>query len=104
MYIAVVTQALVPLVGLSMFVLVLLSLTFPGILALHYHLNQMDELLCPTFYSDYFYQNRSHTNYVYRGGPSSDDAGCGSFSINAIYTFSVASWLRSAALSFKSAV
>ena len=54
-----------------------------------------------TFYSDYFYQSRSSSRYVYRGGDSSGGSYCGAFFVLAGSAASATLWNRGAALSFK---
>ena len=56
-----------------------------------------------TFYSDYFYQNRSGTCYAARGGGSGGGGQCGAFYVSANAAFSYANWALGAALSFKPA-
>ena len=56
-----------------------------------------------TFYSDSFYQNRTSTYYLYRGGSSGNGVRCGAFYVFANDAFSAPGWLRGAALSFKPA-
>ena len=103
MLIAVVPRTRVPIVGRFVLVLTMPSLLLSGLVAPPYHLNHIDDPLCvsPTFYSDYFYQARSTTYYIIRGGHSNSSYYCGAFSVLAGNVASGAVWNRGAALSFK---
>ena len=54
-----------------------------------------------TFYSDYFSQNTNGNNYVFRGGGSSRNPGCGSFCVYASLDAYSLSLGRGATISFK---